>query len=211
VVIVCKYGFQSASNSTALADDQIHLQIAHPLLRFDDCRTSLDVHPADDLAPFALRTAPFGVPLALGAHVAVQLSALLLVLPDELVDALVRDALDALAGGFADDLLGAVIVFNLLPNAGLNAGRQAPSLGLGLVAGLGLVSGDASLGQIGPARPVALVAVMLQLAADRGFTTAEQLGNLALGVIRFHKGGNVIPLFLCQELHDLLMFGNPKV
>jgi len=49
------------------------------------------------LAPFALRTSPFGVAFALGAHVPVQLSTLFLIIPDELIDALVRDALDAVS------------------------------------------------------------------------------------------------------------------
>lgn len=88
--------------AVALTDDQIHLHIAHPLFIFDDRRSLLDVHPADDLAPSALDIAPFGIALALGAHMAVKLAAPLLVLPDELIDALVRDALNPFSGGIPE-------------------------------------------------------------------------------------------------------------
>jgi len=99
--------------AVAPSDDQIHLQVAHPLLLFHDCRTLPNVHPAHDLAPFAPSTAPFSVALALGAYVAVELAAPLLVLPDELIDALVGNALNPLSGGVPDDLLGAVVLLSL--------------------------------------------------------------------------------------------------
>jgi len=81
----------------------------------------------------------------------------------------VRDALDVLSGGVPDDLLGAVVLFELLAHVCLDASREAPSLGLILVAGVSL-----SLRQAGPVSLIALVAIALQLAADRGFTAADQ-------------------------------------
>lgn len=66
------------------------------------------------------------------------------------------------------------------------------------------------MGQLGPVGTIALVAVAPQLAANRGFATANLLADLALGMIRFHQGRNVVPLFLRQVLHLLLEFGNPK-
>lgn len=117
-----------------------------------------------------------------------------------------RDALDALSGGVPDDLLGAVVLFEPLPNISLNAGRQAPWLGLGLMTGVSL-----SLGQVGPVSPLALVAIALQLGAERGFATAGLMGDLALGVVRLRQGRNVVALLLRQVLYVLLEFGNPKV
>jgi hypothetical protein len=73
--------------------------------------------------------------------VAVELAAPLLVLPDELIDALVGNALNPLSGGVPDDLLGAVVLYELSPDVGFNADREALSLGLDLVASLGLTMG----------------------------------------------------------------------
>jgi hypothetical protein len=79
-----------------------------------------------------------------------------------------------------------------------------------------MASVSLSLRQAGPVSPIALVAIAPKLAADRGFTAADLLGDLALGVLRFHQGRNVVPLLLRQRsavavLHHLLVFGNPKV
>jgi len=137
-----------------LADHQIHLHIAHPLLLLDDPGTLVNVHTIFDLPPFSLQTAPFGVFPTLGPQMAVQPPAPLLVGPHVLVDPLGTRAFDALPLGLSGDLFRAQVLFQLTLHVRFHGSCEALSLGFGP---LSLV--PFALGQIRAVGPVATVAV----------------------------------------------------
>jgi hypothetical protein len=147
-----------------LADHQIHLHIAHPLLLLDYVGALVNIYTTFDLAPFSLQTAPFGVFLPLIPQTTVQPPTTLLVGPHVLVDPLSTRAFDTLPPGFSSNLFRAEVLFQLILHVRFYGSRKSLFLWLSL---LPLVSLTLSqLGAIGSATAPSLLRASSRLTVD---------------------------------------------